>query len=70
MNKPMAYSGNCSNSDCIAVYVVAPHDESPDDAAESIANGPESWDDSFPDCFVCGQSIDWNGNDYLPLTVR
>lgn len=67
----MAYSGNCSNADCSAIYVVAPHDETPEDAAERIANGPDGGEwENFTWCFVCDSSIDWNGNDLLPMVVR
>ncbi len=68
-NKRMAYSGNCSNPDCLAIYTVSPHDESPDESAERIAEGPDEWE-NFTYCFVCDSSIDWNGNDYLPVTIR
>lgn len=67
-NKRMAYSGTCSNPSCIAIVLVAPHDETPDDVAEQIAEGPDEWE-AFTDCYVCGSSIDWMGNDYLPVTV-
>lgn len=36
---------------------------------ERIAEGPNEWE-AFTSCFVCDASIDWNGNDLLPLTVR
>lgn len=69
MTKRMAYSGMCSNPDCLAMYTVAPHDEAPVDSVERIADGPEEWE-AFTDCFVCDSSIDWNGNDPLPVTIR
>lgn len=68
-HKRMAYSGSCSNADCLAVYTVSPHDESPDEVVEQIAEGPDEWE-AFTSCFVCDSSIDWNGNDFLPLTVN
>lgn len=69
MAERMAYSGTCSNSNCSAIYVVAAHDETPDEVVGQIASGPDEWE-TFTYCFVCDESIDWNGNDPLPLTIR
>lgn len=68
-NNRMAYSGLCSNPECSAIIVVAPHDDTPEEVVEQIAEGPAEWE-AFTSCFVCDSGIDWNGNDYLPLTVR
>jgi hypothetical protein len=69
MSDRMAYSGTCSNPDCSAMFVVAPHPETPDDVAEQIAKGPSGWE-NFTYCWVCDSSIDWNGNDPLPFVIR
>lgn len=65
----MAYAGTCSNPDCSAMFVVAPHPESPDEAAQQIAEGPSEWE-NFTDCWVCDSSIEWNGTELLPMVIR
>lgn len=65
----MAYAGTCRNELCSAVFVVAPHPESPDEVAEQIAEGPDEWE-GFTECWVCDSSIDWNGSESLPMTIR
>lgn len=65
----MAYSGVCANELCSALFVVAPHPESPDDVAAMIEEGPNEWE-GFTSCWVCDSSIDWNGTDPLPMVIR
>lgn len=61
----LVWSGNCR--DCAAMVYIAAHDETPDDIRERINEG--DWE-SFPSCYACDGSIDWNGSDPLPLTIR
>lgn len=54
---PMAWSGNCR--DCDAIVIIAPYDSRTDRIVEA---GPDEWD-TFPSCYLCDGSIDWNGSD-------
>lgn len=67
MASNLAWSGNCR--ECFAIFVVAPHDETSEAGRERIAAGPNDWE-AFASCFVCDGTIDWNGSDPLPITIR
>lgn len=53
----MAWGGNCR--DCDAIVIVASNDGRTD---KIVADGPDEWD-SFPSCYLCEGTIDWNGSD-------
>lgn len=63
----VAWSGTCSG--CLATFVVYPHYEMLREDADVLADGPGEWD-SFPSCFVCDSSIDWNGSDPVRSVIR
>ena len=60
-----AWWGTCENEDCVASMVIYPHPDAIDDLPDQ-----DDWDDSFVDCPVCGDGMDWGGTDHPADILR
>lgn len=63
----VAWSGTCDS--CLTNYVVYPHPEADKDDAKEFAEGPDEWS-GFTTCWVCDDSISWNGSDPVSAVIR